>query len=71
VLKFIWNTHSGYLLSEVDELESGMIARLMLAGSACNAFGTDIHDLTVQVTYESKTRYVGCLPSFPNAHFVI
>jgi hypothetical protein len=52
------NFIKGYTLSELKETEAGLTARLLLAGSACNAFGHDIRDLTVSVAYESKTRYV-------------
>ncbi|KAF8884147.1 glycosyl hydrolases family 31-domain-containing protein [Infundibulicybe gibba] len=46
----------GYTLGSLSESQNGLTARLSLAGPACNAFGTDIHNLTIQVTYESKTR---------------
>ncbi|KAF8890700.1 glycosyl hydrolases family 31-domain-containing protein [Infundibulicybe gibba] len=46
----------GYTLGSLHESQNGLTARLSMAGPACNAFGTDIHNLTIQVTYESKTR---------------
>ncbi|TFK33736.1 glycosyl hydrolases family 31-domain-containing protein [Crucibulum laeve] len=46
----------GYTLGSVKETKTGLTAQLSLAGSACNAFGNDIANLTIQVTYESKTR---------------
>ncbi|OBZ71666.1 Alpha-glucosidase [Grifola frondosa] len=46
----------GYTLSSVKETNTGLAAHLSLAGTACNAFGQDITDLTVQVTYESDSR---------------
>jgi hypothetical protein len=63
-------------LSDVKESESGLTAYLTLAGPACNAFGTDIRDLTIKVTYESNSRYVSYLLRTPflflqrlNIHF--
>ncbi|KAF9043212.1 glycosyl hydrolases family 31-domain-containing protein [Panaeolus papilionaceus] len=47
---------SGYRLSDVKESNIGLTARLTLAGLACNAFGKDITDLTIQVTYEANER---------------
>ncbi|KAI0033871.1 glycosyl hydrolases family 31-domain-containing protein [Vararia minispora EC-137] len=44
------------MLSDIHEASSGLVARLRLAGPPCNAFGTDIDDLTVMVTYETPTR---------------
>ncbi|KAI0762328.1 glycosyl hydrolases family 31-domain-containing protein [Fomes fomentarius] len=46
----------GYALSSLTESSSGLNARLSLTGPACNAFGHDISDLTLEVTYETKTR---------------
>ncbi|OCH87274.1 hypothetical protein OBBRIDRAFT_837500 [Obba rivulosa] len=46
----------GYTLIELKETRSGITARLNLAGDACNAFGQDIADLTLQVTYDTQTR---------------
>ncbi|OCH87271.1 hypothetical protein OBBRIDRAFT_736445 [Obba rivulosa] len=46
----------GYTLADLKETSSGLTASLHLAGEACNAFGQDIADLTVQVTYETQTR---------------
>lgn len=48
----------GYTLTSVKETHTGLTASLDLAGSACNAFGTDIANLTVEVTYDSQTRCV-------------
>ncbi|KAH7890254.1 glycoside hydrolase family 31 protein [Phlebopus sp. FC_14] len=45
----------GYTLGSVTESDFGLTARLSLAGAACNAFGTDINDLTIEVTYQSQT----------------
>ncbi len=48
---------SGYTLDSLKETETGLTAQLNLAGDACNAFGNDIANLTIQVTYETETRY--------------
>ncbi|PPQ96096.1 hypothetical protein CVT26_004728 [Gymnopilus dilepis] len=47
---------SGYELKSLQETGTGLTARLHLKGQACNAFGTDVPDLTVQVTYETTSR---------------
>ncbi|KAH9947335.1 glycosyl hydrolases family 31-domain-containing protein [Amylocystis lapponica] len=46
----------GYTLTSLTETLSGFTASLDLAGPACNAFGHDISNLTLDVTYESDTR---------------
>ncbi|KAF8510825.1 glycosyl hydrolases family 31-domain-containing protein [Hysterangium stoloniferum] len=46
----------GYALSRFQNNEHGLTAHLSLSGKACNAFGLDINDLTIQVTYESQNR---------------
>jgi hypothetical protein len=51
-------TYSGYVLGSLEQRSTGLTAQLSLAGPACNVFGRDISNLTVQVTYESETRYV-------------
>ena len=50
----------GYKLQLLTETNTGLTARLRLAGPACNAFGTDVDSLTVEVTYETQSRYVPC-----------
>ena len=40
----------------MDEKKNGLRAQLSLAGPACNEFGHDISNLTIEVTYETKTR---------------
>ncbi|PPQ71212.1 hypothetical protein CVT24_009993 [Panaeolus cyanescens] len=50
------STCSGYRLSGLKESNVGLSARLTLVGPACNAFGKDIADLTIEVTYESNER---------------
>ncbi len=46
----------GYKLGSLEETHTGLTAKLSLAGAACNAFGRDINDLTIEVTYEDATR---------------
>ncbi|CCM04271.1 uncharacterized protein FIBRA_06441 [Fibroporia radiculosa] len=46
----------GYTLSSLEESAVGLTAHLALAGPSCDAFGHDIADLTLQVTYESDKR---------------
>jgi alpha-glucosidase len=48
----------GYALSELQETRTGFIAHLGLAGLACNAFGLDIPELTIEVSYDTDTRSV-------------
>ena len=47
----------GYTLSHLDENEFGLTAQLNLAGKPCNAFGNDILNLSIEITYETITRY--------------
>ncbi|KAK7677820.1 hypothetical protein QCA50_019132 [Cerrena zonata] len=46
----------GYTLTGLKETETSLSAELTFAGPACNAFGRDISNLTLEVTYESTTR---------------
>ncbi|KAI0668766.1 glycosyl hydrolases family 31-domain-containing protein [Trametes maxima] len=46
----------GYSIISQTESHQGLLIHLALAGPACNAFGHDINDLTVEVTYETQTR---------------
>ncbi|KAF4566163.1 hypothetical protein EYR36_011578 [Pleurotus pulmonarius] len=46
----------GYNLHQLKQSEFGFTAQLSLAGPACNAFGRDIVNLTIQVAHESQTR---------------
>lgn len=43
----------GYKASNVKTLESGLTAELKLNGEACDAYGDDLKDLVLEVTYES------------------
>lgn len=47
---------AGYTLSSKTENANGFLARLSLTGPPCNAFGQDVVNLTLEVTYETKTR---------------
>ena len=47
----------GYTLSSLENTHSGLTAKLNLAGPACNAFGTDIANLSIEVTYETQSRF--------------
>ncbi|KAI0640209.1 glycosyl hydrolases family 31-domain-containing protein [Trametes polyzona] len=46
----------GYTLSALHETKTGLTAKLNLAGPACNAFGHDVANLTLEVTYDTQTR---------------
>ncbi|KAG0697209.1 glycoside hydrolase family 31 protein [Suillus ampliporus] len=45
----------GYTLGLLQESDIGLTAQLTLGGPACNAFGLDISDLTIEVTYQSQS----------------
>ena len=55
----LFNKVLGYKVDSLAESSAGLVAHLSLAGGACNAFGKDITNLTIQVSYESNARYVG------------
>ncbi|KAJ9141692.1 Family 31 glycosyl hydrolase [Pleurostoma richardsiae] len=46
----------GYKASNVKTTATGLTADLALAGAACNVYGTDLTDLTLEVTYETDNR---------------
>ncbi|KAK4543376.1 hypothetical protein LTR36_005519 [Oleoguttula mirabilis] len=46
----------GYKASNVHTSSTGLTASLTLAGTACNAYGTDLTDLTLTVEYQTDTR---------------
>ncbi|KAI0933026.1 hypothetical protein AcW1_000034 [Taiwanofungus camphoratus] len=46
----------GYTLSSLSQTGAGLRAQLNLAGAACDAFGKDIANLTLDVVYESNSR---------------
>ncbi|KAG1898688.1 glycoside hydrolase family 31 protein [Suillus fuscotomentosus] len=45
----------GYILGSLHESDIGLTAQLTLAGPACNAFGQDISNLTIEVIYQSQS----------------
>ncbi|KAG1730127.1 glycosyl hydrolases family 31-domain-containing protein [Suillus paluster] len=45
----------GYTLGSLQDSDIGLTAQLTLAGPACNAFGLDISDLTIEVIYQSSS----------------
>ena len=66
----------GYTLSALRETRRGLTAELNLAGPACNAFGRDVTNLTLEVTYDTESRSVRLCPlpaslsdSIPNSDF--
>lgn len=46
----------GYAASNVQTTSTGITADLTLAGTPCNAYGDDLQDLILEVTYETDTR---------------
>lgn len=46
----------GYKASNVQTTSNGMTADLSLAGTACNAHGTDLTDLILTVEYQMDQR---------------
>ncbi|KAK5717313.1 hypothetical protein LTR15_009206 [Elasticomyces elasticus] len=46
----------GYKASNVQSSDTGLTASLSLAGTACDAYGTDLTDLTLTVEYETNAR---------------
>ncbi len=44
----------GYSASNVETTRNTLTADLTLAGEACNAYGTDLEELTLEVTYETS-----------------
>ncbi|THU98209.1 hypothetical protein K435DRAFT_885246 [Dendrothele bispora CBS 962.96] len=52
----IYKASPGYELQSLEENLFGLTAKLSLAGPACNAFGIDISNLTIEVTYETTSR---------------
>ena len=53
----------GYTASNVKTTSSGLTADLSLAGTACNAYGDDLKQLTLEVVYET-----GLLWSLPSCN---
>lgn len=46
----------GYKASNVTENSHGFTADLAIAGAECQAFGNDIADLTLEISYQAKER---------------
>ncbi|CDO74837.1 Glycoside Hydrolase Family 31 protein [Trametes cinnabarina] len=61
----------GYTLSELHETKTGLTAKLNLAGPACNAFGHDVANLTLEVTYDTQTRLHVNIYDTANSQFTI
>ncbi|KAJ7318767.1 glycosyl hydrolases family 31-domain-containing protein [Mycena albidolilacea] len=61
----------GYSLHSLTESQNGLTAKLNLAGAACNLFGTDVANLTIQVTYETETRLHVNIFDTANSQFTI
>ncbi|KIK64069.1 glycoside hydrolase family 31 protein [Collybiopsis luxurians FD-317 M1] len=61
----------GYSLHSLQESDIGLVAQLSLAGSACNAFGNDFENLTIEVTYETEARLRVRIADAENKQFTI
>ncbi|KAI6124291.1 glycoside hydrolase family 31 protein [Pisolithus croceorrhizus] len=48
-------SYTGYTLTSLVELQHGLSAQLQLAGPTCNAFGSDVANLMLEVTYQSQS----------------
>jgi hypothetical protein len=48
----------GYTLGLFQECDTGLTAQLALSGPACNTFGLNISNLTIEVTYQSQSMYI-------------
>lgn len=49
------NDCPGYSASDIVNTDTGLTAKLTLAGPACNAYGTDVQNLRLAVNYDSGT----------------
>lgn len=66
----------GYKAKNVVRSEYGLTATLILAGEACNVYGTDIESLNLTVQYQSNDRLnVEIVPTFIDAsnssHYIL
>ncbi|KAJ6607818.1 glycosyl hydrolases family 31-domain-containing protein [Mycena sp. CBHHK59/15] len=61
----------GYSLQSLSETKNGLTAKLNLAGAECNAFGKDVANLTIQVTYETESRLHVNIFDTANSQFTI
>ena len=58
-------TCPGYVASDVVTTKTGLVARLSLAGQACNVYGQDVESLTLTVEYQAQDRlHVEIIPAF-------
>ncbi|KAJ5151580.1 hypothetical protein N7492_009875 [Penicillium capsulatum] len=58
----------GYVATHVRQSRHGLTASLVLAGDACNAYGTDIQSLNLTVEYQTTNRlHVGIAPTYLGA----
>jgi alpha-glucosidase len=55
----------GYKASNVKTSATGLTADLKLAGAPCNAYGTDLEKLRLQVTYETGKHHAELVPDPP------
>ncbi|KAL1593124.1 hypothetical protein SLS60_010731 [Paraconiothyrium brasiliense] len=46
----------GYKASNVQKTDGGITADLALAGAECNVYGTDLHDLKFEASYQTDSR---------------
>jgi alpha-glucosidase len=62
------NVCPGYKASNVKTTPTGLTATLMLAGPACNVYGTDVSSLNLTVEYQAQDRLgVNIVPSHYDA----
>nr|VWP01427.1 Neutral alpha-glucosidase AB [Ganoderma boninense] len=61
----------GYTLSSLQETQNGLTAKLDLGGAACNAYGHDIANLTLEVSYDTTSRLHVNIYDTDNAQFTI
>ena len=54
------NDCPGYSASDIVNTDTGLTAKLTLAGPACSAYGTDIQNLRLVVNYDSGTSMRVC-----------
>lgn len=58
----------GYMASNIARTKRGLTARLTLAGTACNVYGTDVTDLNLTVEYQAQDRLnIYITPTYVNA----
>ncbi|THU98203.1 hypothetical protein K435DRAFT_965039 [Dendrothele bispora CBS 962.96] len=71
----VMHTHDanrpGYVLQNLEENSNGLSASLTLGGTACNTFGKDIANLTIEVAYETESRLHVNIFDTANKQFII